>query len=437
MDQLFVFMFYSFLQMLLDIQNGANPVTSRTSQYIQQNDGFAFPANSFIFVVYVGDSKGQYIENTPQMTYFTLQFIRQRLGTEYQVTAYPLQKCNSTVIQYLQSQGANIPYQQVQCLSDDVISQDGAIKLENSLYQQNVTKYQLQIFRCINNTRANYVCASNEEIDAKLQNGQVIFSYPLYEFNALNYTNPYQIKVGMRYIALNVQNLKVLNLVYKMSESYTQQNALYFFPTEKLDVGIEYYESYLDIFTGVQNGVIGVIQIHLDNMKFVYHRSYQNIFNIFGTLGGTFSVLKVLLMLILKPFQKLSFTTTMFNKISGKKKPLRMYDYFTSKIQRNIIKEQYSIIQQAIELESYMEMMLKFENNFLTFRSDKLVSAYPELFKSQKLQSEGIEIDRLQDNQIQGIDQQLDIIIQQHNFQDENKQKQISQSDDYVVNNER
>ena len=66
-------------------------------------------------------------------------------------------------------------------------------------------------------------------------------------------------------------------------------------------------------------------------MKFVYHRSYQNIFNIFGTIGGTFSVLKMLFMIILKPFQKLSFTTTMFNKISGKKKHLRVYEYFTSK----------------------------------------------------------------------------------------------------------
>ena len=55
----------------------------------------------------------------------------------------------------------------------------------------------------------------------------------------------------MRFVSFNVQNLKVLNLVYKVSESYTEQNALYFFPTEKLDIGIEYYESYLDLFTGV------------------------------------------------------------------------------------------------------------------------------------------------------------------------------------------
>ena len=36
-----------------------------------------------------------------------------------------------------------------------------------------------------------------------------------------------------------------------MSESFTEQNAFYFFPTQKLDVGIEYYESYLDLFDGV------------------------------------------------------------------------------------------------------------------------------------------------------------------------------------------
>ena len=62
----------------------------------------------------------------------------------------------------------------------------------------------------------------------------------------------------------------------------------------------------------------------------------------------------------------------MFNKISNKKK-IRIQDYFKSKTERTLIDEYYSIIQKAIELESYMEIMLKYENDLLTFRSDKLV----------------------------------------------------------------
>ena len=46
------------------------------------------------------------------------------------------------------------------------------------------------------------------------------------------------------------------------------------------------------------------------------------------------------------------------------------------------LRNRYNIIQKAIEFDSYLEMMLKFENEILTFRSDRLVSANPDLFKS-------------------------------------------------------
>ena len=47
--------------------------------------------------------------------------------------------------------------------------------------------------------------------------------------------------------------------------------------------------------------------------------------------------------MLLKPLQKLSFATIMFNKISNNKK-IKVLDYFKSKNERSVIEEYYNII---------------------------------------------------------------------------------------------
>ncbi|KAM3128942.1 hypothetical protein pb186bvf_018930 [Paramecium bursaria] len=378
------FLLYSFIQMIDDIQSGTNPIKQKSSFYLQQNEGFQFPAYSFIFAVAVLDQNSQYIINTPEKTYFTLRFRKFVYGGD--LTTYGFGKCNKHIIRYLQDHGAQFDTEHISCVNDDIISQDGGIELQNSFHLKNFTKYQLQILKCKNSTTANYVCATNQEIDAKLDNGQVIYTFPQFEFNPLNYSNPYQIKVGVRYNTINVKDTKIMNLSYKQSQSITEQNILYFFPSQKLDKGIEYYEAYNDQQSGSKDGFVFGIYLYLDDQNIIYKRTYQNIFNIFGSIGGTFSVLKILFMILLQPLQKLSLSITMFNKISDKQKPIRIIDYFKSKKQRYLIEEYYKVIQKALELESYMDIMLKYENNLLTFRLDKLVLQNSNLLKSQNLQ---------------------------------------------------
>ncbi|KAM3136963.1 hypothetical protein pb186bvf_010876 [Paramecium bursaria] len=427
---LMAFLLFSFVQMIQDIQRGVNPITQRTSQFLQQNEGFSFPAESFLFVVYVGDAQSQFIENTKEKTYYTLQFQKIVFGTEYIGTTLQFGNCNNKTLEYMKQNGATIPQNQLSCLDEDIFMKDSFMRLENSFQHQNVTKFSLQIYRCVNST-ADYVCASDEEIDAKMQNALIICSFPFYEFNALNYTNPYELKLGQRFMTVNIDNYKIMNLVYKQSQSFTQQNAFYFFPYERFDIGIEYYESYFDLQSGITNNCLGVIQLYLDDMKFIYHRSYQNILNVFGSLGGTYSVLRILFMLFLKPFQRLSFATTMFNKISGKQNPLKVNDFFKSKKQRRIIKDYYRIIQQAIELESYMEMMLKYENNLLTFRSDKLVQSHAGLLKSQKL----INIPQQTDREEKINSKEGDIINVEQNLQIISPKRESNFSRDYIMIN--
>ncbi|KAM3136968.1 hypothetical protein pb186bvf_010881 [Paramecium bursaria] len=437
------FLIYSFIQMVDDIQGGVNPITQKTSQYLIQNEGFSFPAETFVFVVYIGDATGAYIQNTVNKTYYTVQFRKRVFGhNSTTISQLPFGKCGDRVLDQLEKKGASVSRDYVLCPSDDVFFQDNVINISNSVNLKNFTKYQFQVYRCVNSTKNNYTCASNEEIDAKLQNAVISFSFPLYEFNSLNYSNPYEIKIGTRQMTINTQNTKVMNIVYKQSQTFTEQNTFYFFPNDKRSTGIEYFESYLDLQSGTANGYLGGVQFSLDTMKFVYHRSYQNIFNIFGALGGTFSVLRAVLLLILKPIQKLSFATNMFNKLSNKKQ-IRITDYFRSTKQRTVIQEYYDIIQKAIELESYMDIMLKFENDLLTFRSGKLSSQTQS--KSQPLQNLTYMTDIQKSNRLDA-EQKIDIIIQQsgqHSSDRGMSQRVIHRkrtsfnSEDYVVNDER
>ena len=35
-------------------------------------EGFSFPAQSLVFIVYIGGSYGEFIQNTPEKTYYTI-----------------------------------------------------------------------------------------------------------------------------------------------------------------------------------------------------------------------------------------------------------------------------------------------------------------------------------------------------------------------------
>ncbi|KAM3136964.1 hypothetical protein pb186bvf_010877 [Paramecium bursaria] len=415
----FTFMIISFIQRINDIQNDAHPITQRTSELLQQDEGISIPVESFLFMVYVGDPYTQYIENTNKKKYYTLKFEKWVYGTELKQISYEFGKCNEKTLEYLATQSSNLQRNQLSsCLRFDM-HQD--MTIENSVQHENFSKFVFQIHMCqFHYCRLWYfiktliVCASNEEIDAKLQKALVICSFPQYEFNALNY------------LSILNQN-RIMNLVYRQSQFYTEQNAFYFFPQEKLDVGLEYYESYFDLQSGITDNCLRFIQLYIDNQKYVYHRTYQNIFNIFGALGGTFSVLRTIFVLILKPIQKLSFVTSMFNKISGQKKKLRFIDFFKVKKQRKIIYDYYQIIHQAMELESYLDMILKYENSQLTFRSERLIQSNFSLLKAQRVMDIPIQSDRGEKLSIGAED-----IVVKHINQEIIRAKKDNYSSDYI-----
>ncbi|KAM3136971.1 hypothetical protein pb186bvf_010884 [Paramecium bursaria] len=164
------FMLISFVQMIRDIQEGANPVTQKTSQLLQQNEGFSFPAQTFIVVAFVGDQNNQPIVNTKQKTYYTLVFQKLFYDTQ-QSTNYFFEKCNNKTFNFIQSARANLPRDALYCLSQDVFEKDKIMRIENSFSLKNITSFQISIYRCVNST-TDYVCASKEEIDAKLNNSQ-------------------------------------------------------------------------------------------------------------------------------------------------------------------------------------------------------------------------------------------------------------------------
>ena len=85
-----------------------------------------------MFVVYVGDAQSQYIENTKNKTYYTLQFQKLIFGTEYTATTYDFGKCNNITLDYLESEGANINRDQVSCINEEIFMKDGAMTLENA-----------------------------------------------------------------------------------------------------------------------------------------------------------------------------------------------------------------------------------------------------------------------------------------------------------------
>ncbi|KAM3128961.1 hypothetical protein pb186bvf_018949 [Paramecium bursaria] len=409
-------------------------IQNRLRQIIYYMYGFKFPSHGFLFTILILDSNGSYIENTEDKTYYTIQFQKQIVGQDQ--TTYNIGQCGQWIKEYFYNQGSQMDLDEIQCIDEQIFSQDSGILLENSLVLKNFIYNELQIFRCQNSTTQNFTCAFDEEIDSKLSNGFVGYSYPQYQFDPLNYSLPFQMKVATRQLTLNIKDQKTINVAQKLSQSLTEQNIFYFFPEQKIENGIEYYETIIDQQVGIVDGQIFGMNFYLDDQKIVYKRTYQNILNIFGSIGGTFSVLKIMFMIILQPIQQLLLTLTMYNKISGKQKPIKIQDYFKSTQKRQIIQEYSQIISKLMELYSYMEIMLKYENDMLTFRLDKLAAQNCDLLKSQTMVNQYYqekEVDQVKCN----IDLQEQIEIFSIHSEADNQQKR-NNSDQFnnQINNE-
>ena len=208
------------------------------------------------------------------------------------------------------------------------------------------------ITKCRNSSNSNVICKSEEEIDSLIQKGwlQITYVSSYVDFN--NYSNPIQYVTEDTYIMFDVVMNKEIYFYFSSLEIHSENNII--FSNEKKEISTKHDETTSDIISVLENGIVSSIMVYPSFNIDKYYRRYIKIQEIGASIGGLYSCLTII-SVILSSYHKNRFTEM---KIIN--------DIFTFGSEK-IIKNKYSLFK--------IQPLLKFNKNISNI-SDNVTSFY-------------------------------------------------------------
>ena len=203
------------------------------------------------------------------------------------------------------------------------------------------------IMKCKNSSNSNIICKSEKEINKSMQNGWVQITFVSSFVDLNNYSNPIQYITEDTYFNIDVTLNKQKYIYFSTLEMYSENNII--FRSRKKEISTKHDVTNTDIISSIDGDILGSIMVCPSFTTQKYYRSYIKIQEIGASIGGLYSLLKVIAY-ILFSFQK----------------------------------------------SKYIEMEII--NNLFTFANDKNIKKNNSLFKYEKFNFSRIKISSIDQN---------------------------------------
>ena len=183
---------------------------------------------------------------------------------------------------------------------------------------ERITYIRIRIYPCVNSTKNNYSCKSQEEIDFYLTSGY--FSIVLKDFglNPSNYTNPIVPTLQDLYTTIDKSLYKNYILNFGITEIHTDAGLI----NEKGKI-----ERYLKFRKELENFTyreekdyhegrsLILVQLRLEDTIQIQTRKYTKISEIFSRIGGYMQLMNTVFLLISSVFNKIDSEIKIINSI--------------------------------------------------------------------------------------------------------------------------
>ena len=183
---------------------------------------------------------------------------------------------------------------------------------------ERITYIRIRIYPCVNSTKNNYGCKSQEEIDFYLTSGY--FSIVLKDFglNPSNYTNPIVPTLQDLYTTIDKSLYKNYILNFGITEIHTDAGLI----NEKGKI-----ERYLKFRKELENFTyreekdyhegrsLILVQLRLEDTIQIQTRKYTKISEIFSRIGGYMQLMNTVFLLISSVFNKIDSEIKIINSI--------------------------------------------------------------------------------------------------------------------------
>ena len=157
------------------------------------------------------------------------------------------------------------------------------------------------IAKCRNSTDSNITCKTEEEIDDLIQKGwlQITYVSSYVDFN--NYSNPIQYVTEDTYIMFDVLMNKKMYIYFSPLEIHSENNII--FSNQNTEIATKHDITTTDIISVLDNGIISSIMVCPSFTVDKYYRRYIKIQEIGASIGGLYSGLSVIA-IVLSTFHK-------------------------------------------------------------------------------------------------------------------------------------
>ena len=161
------------------------------------------------------------------------------------------------------------------------------------------------IAKCRNSSDSNIKCKGEEEIDNLIQKGwlQITYVSSYVDFN--NYSHPIQYVTEDTYIMFDVFMNKKMYLYFSPLEIYSENNII--FSNEKKEMSTKHDVTTTDIISVLENGIVSSIMVCPSFTVDKYYRRYIKIQEIGASIGGLYSGLTII-SIILSSYHKYRYT---------------------------------------------------------------------------------------------------------------------------------
>ena len=161
------------------------------------------------------------------------------------------------------------------------------------------------IIKCRNSSDSDIICKSEEEINSVMQNGWLQITYVSSYIDFYNYTNPIQYITEDSYINLDISMNKQLYIYFSSQEIYSENNIV--FSNQKKETSSKHDTTITDIISVLDDGIISSVIVCPSFSIDKYYRRYIKIQEIGASIGGLYSGLS-LIILIIYSYHKFKYT---------------------------------------------------------------------------------------------------------------------------------
>ncbi|CAK58972.1 unnamed protein product (macronuclear) [Paramecium tetraurelia] len=304
--------YYSFLSLVIEMIERKSPNVLQNIQYQAFPDEYKLEQDSFIFYIVLSDSYGIPIVQKPDQLVYTatMQACSRITDSDNQIhnscNNFTLKSCATVQINTQIQEQLNISKALLGssvCLDPQDLNSI-SLSLQGTPQSPIFKSLQFKIEKC-NNVTSGGKCASPEYIDKKLTQGYLGFFVSDSVLNQQKANNPFSLVSKLISSSISSYQYKSMTVWMRKSTLYNKENFFYYFENNKEYKTLLFERQSEQVFNIQQPQFID-ITLYLDDREAEYYRTYNNILDILGQMGGLLELMLFLVGTIVKPFNKLS-----------------------------------------------------------------------------------------------------------------------------------